>query len=118
MRAISQNVTQEQIYALADYFTKQPFLAPKQTVDPTLVEKCASVHDEHCEQCHSDGGRNRDDDAAILSGQWMPYLRRQLDNIMAGRRPAPRTMQRRLRKLDRADIDALLHFYASRGNTE
>ena len=51
--------------------------------------------------------------AAILAGQWTPYLERSLQRIRAGERMAPKLMNEAIRDLTGGDIEALLSYYTS-----
>jgi sulfide dehydrogenase cytochrome subunit len=115
MNEIARELSDTQVEALAVYFAEIPFAARQQTADPALARRGAEVHAKNCERCHSDGGAHPEDDAAILAGQWMPYLRRQFDNIDTGKRNVPRSMLKRYQRLSADDKEALLHFYARAG---
>ena len=115
MNDIAKALSDEQARSLADYFSRRQFRAPKQTVDPVAVRRGEIIHKRYCEKCHTDNGAHPVEDAAILAGQWTPYLRRQFDNFLSGKRIVPRTMLRRIRELSAEDIEALLHFYAGQG---
>lgn len=116
MNDIAKGLSDEDVEALADYFSKRPFRAAKQEVNRALAERGEIIHKQKCEKCHSGNGAEPVDDAAILAGQWTPYLRRQFQNILNGKRQVPRSMLRRIRKLDENDIEALLNFYAAQGS--
>jgi len=116
MNEIAQKLSDEDVEALADYFSKRPFIAARQTVDAVQAARGEIIHKQKCEKCHYDNGAHPVEDAAILAGQWTVYLRRQFDNIISGKRIVPRTMLRKIRKLSTEDIDALLHFYALQGS--
>jgi sulfide dehydrogenase cytochrome subunit len=115
MNEIAKRLSDEDVQALADYYSKRPFRAAKQEVDKALAERGEVIHKQHCERCHSGNGADPVEDAAILAGQWTPYLRRQFQNILSGKRQVPRSMLRRVRKLEENDIEALLNFYAAQG---
>ena len=66
-----------------------------------------------CEKCHSKGGAAADDDAGILAGQWTPYLKAQLADMLGGKRVPPEKMKPKIDALKPADVDALLGYYAS-----
>ena len=83
--------------------------------DPALAKAGAKIHKRWCERCHSENGAYPDEEAAILAGQWTPYLRRQFENFLTGKRKVPKTMLERVKKLSADDIEALLHFYANAG---
>lgn len=115
MNEIAKALSDEQASSLADYFSRRPFKPAQQDVDNTLAERGEVIHKRSCEKCHTDNGAHPVEDAAILAGQWTPYLRRQFVNFLSGKRLAPRTMLRRIRKLSNEDIEALLNFYAREG---
>jgi sulfide dehydrogenase cytochrome subunit len=114
MTSISLTITDEEAKALASHYSAIPFEAAEQEYDPVLAAKGQEIHEQKkCEQCHSDGGSNPQDDAAILAGQWKPYLERQISHFKVGRRNSPKKMKRIVDSLTEDEIEALLHFYAS-----
>jgi len=115
MNDIAKGLSDEDVKNLADYFSKRKFKPVQQSVDTELALRGEVIHKKSCEKCHNDNGAEPVDDAAILAGQWTPYLRRQFDNFLSGKRLIPRTMLRRIRELPKEDIEALLNFYASEG---
>lgn len=116
MNEIAQSLSDEDVEALADYFSKRSFIAAKQTADAVQAARGEIIHKQKCDKCHSGNGADPVEDAAILAGQWTIYLRRQFDNILSGKRTVPRSMFRRTKKLSAEDIEALLHFYALQGS--
>ena len=115
MNEIARSLSDEDVNALADYFSKRPFKPIQQSVDTELAKRGEIIHKKSCERCHTGNGSHPVEDAAILAGQWTPYLRRQFKNILSGKRLVPRTMLRRIRALSERDIESLLHFYAREG---
>jgi sulfide dehydrogenase cytochrome subunit len=115
MNDIARQLSDEDVEALADYFSQRPFKPVAQPFNRKLADRGEILHKRHCDRCHTHNGAEPVEDAAILAGQWTPYLKRQFDNIVSGKRVVPRIMYRRIKRLSPADIDALLHFYASQG---
>ena len=115
MNDIAKKLSDEEVKTLAEYFSKRKFISAKQGVDVEFAKRGEIIHKQHCERCHTDNGAHPVEDAAILAGQWTPYLRRQFINFLTGKRLSPRTMLRKLRKLSEQDIEALLNFYAREG---
>ena len=115
MNDIAKGLSDEEVRNLADYFSKRDFKPAQQSVNTELARRGEVIHKQSCERCHTDNGAKPVEDAAILAGQWTPYLRRQFDNFLSGKRMVPRSMLRRIKKLSKNDIEALLHFYASEG---
>jgi sulfide dehydrogenase cytochrome subunit len=99
--------------AVAKYFAAQKFVRARQPFDPAKAQKGVAVYKLRCEKCHENNGASPDEDNGILAGQWTPYLREQLANFRAGRRPIDDKMKLRLDKVTREEEELLLHFYAS-----
>jgi len=119
MGRIAKGYTKEEIERIADFFSKQKFVPAKgQKFDSKLAKKGAKLHDKYCEKCHADGGTSSEDDAGILAGQWTPYLRYTLADMMAGNSHVPKKMKKKLKKLHKkagdAGLEQLLNYYASR----
>jgi sulfide dehydrogenase cytochrome subunit len=113
MNQIATALSDEEVEALAEFYSSRPFEPQQQEFDPILAARGKEVHEEHCALCHSAGGSDPQDDAAILAGQWTPYLLRQFENIESGKRRVPRGMKRRFDRLSAEDKEALLNYYAS-----
>ena len=114
MCALVATLDQSDIPALAEFYESRAFTPARQSFDPSLVADGARIHLEAtCELCHSDGGRESNGMAAILAGQWTPYLERSLLRIRAGERMGPKVMNEAIRELTDRDISALLSYYAS-----
>jgi cytochrome subunit of sulfide dehydrogenase len=97
----------------AKEYAAKPFVRARQPFDAAKATLGKKVHDAQCEKCHSEGGALADDDAGILAGQWMPYLKDTFDQYAKGTRPQPEKMKVKLDALKPADVEALLHYYAS-----
>ncbi len=98
---------------LALYYFELPFVAAQQEFDAGLAAAGKAVHDAQCDKCHSDGGSNPDDEAGILSGQWMGYMKDSFAEYASGDREQPKQMKEKMDELSDADTTALLHYYAS-----
>jgi len=98
---------------LALHYFELPFVAAQQEFDAGLAAAGKAVHDELCDKCHSDGGSNPDDEAGILSGQWMGYLKNSFAEYASGDREQDKKMAEKMDALSDADVDALVHYYAS-----
>jgi len=113
MNEIARDLSAEDIEALAIFYARQTFEPRPQKFDAALAEKGATIHERKCETCHSDQGSNADDDAAILAGQWSPYLRAEFAAFRSGDREAPKKMKKKIDDLSDEEIEALINFYAS-----
>ncbi len=115
MCAIASTLDDEAIAALAEYYEQQEFVPARQAFDESLVSRGEQLHHQaNCEQCHSGGGRISNGMAAILAGQWTPYLEIAFHQMRSGRRMGPKVMNAAITLLSDDDIQALLNYYASR----
>lgn len=118
MMRIAKGYSEEDIAAMADYFSKQKFISATQQADAKLSTKGAKLHDKYCEKCHSEGGSLAEDDSGILAGQWKPYLQYNLHDFTSGNREAPKKMAKKLKdmheKHGQAGVDQLIEYYSSK----
>lgn len=116
MNRIAKGYSDEQFAAMAEFFAAQPLRVRPQPHDPLLAAQGAKLHETHCEKCHDNGGRPGD--TGYLAGQWMPYLEFAMADYLAGDRPWPRKMKRKvdaaIQEQGDTAIPALIHFYGSR----
>jgi sulfide dehydrogenase cytochrome subunit len=113
MCALVANISPAQAEALGKYYAAKPFKPAQQQYDEMKAERGAAIHAAQCEQCHSKGGSDPLDQASILAGQWMPYLRTVLADYAAGKRDALEPMRKRLEAMSADELDALANYYAS-----
>ncbi len=113
MCEIAAKLSDDMIESLAGRYAALPFVPARQDFDAALAAAGKLVHDRDCARCHSDGGANPDDEASILAGQWMAYLRNTFAEYAAGKREQPDKMQVKMDSLSNKDVEALLHYYAS-----
>ncbi len=113
MCAVVADMDDATIDEVAAHYAELPFVAAQQEFDAGLADAGKAVHEAQCDRCHSDGGANPDDDAGILAGQWMGYLKTTFEQYAAGEREQPKKMQEKMDALSDADVTALLHYYAS-----
>jgi sulfide dehydrogenase cytochrome subunit len=113
MVAVSKKLSDAQIKEVAKYYAGKKFIPHKQKFDAKLAKKGAKLHDRKCEKCHSDGGSNPEDDAAILAGQWREYLEHQFALIKKREREVPKKMWKKFKKLNDEKMKELIEFYVS-----
>lgn len=113
MCKIAKNLSEAEIEAIAEFFANKPFVRAKQTFDAGKASKGKNIHKTSCSKCHEDGGSSADDDAGILAGQWMPYLQETFREYAAETRAQPKKMKVKMEKLDDAEVESLIHYYAS-----
>lgn len=113
MCKIAKEFSDAEIKQIAEYFAAKPFVRAKQTFDATLANKGEKIHEKSCKKCHADGGSLASDDSGILAGQWAPVIRQQFKEFGAGERPMEKKMKPKFEKLEPADLEALVNYYAS-----
>jgi sulfide dehydrogenase cytochrome subunit len=116
MGRIAEGYSDDEIRAMGEYYSKQPFVKANQSFDKALADKGAKLHDKYCEKCHADGGASAEDDSGILLGQLTPYLHYTLADFKAGDREMSKKMKKKVNQLMKkegdAGFEALLNFYA------
>ena len=113
MCKIAKELSETEIEEIAEFFAAKPFVRAKQTFDADKAAKGKKIHKTSCKKCHEDGGSSPDDDAGILAGQWMPYLRETFKEYAAETRAQPKKMKQKMDKLDEAEVESLIHYYGS-----
>lgn len=113
MEKISKKLSEEQIIEAASYFSELKFVAAKQKFNVDQVEAGEKIHIRKCEKCHQNGGASPEEDAAILAGQWTPYLRSAVKHILDQTRDVDMRMTKKVEKLSPQEWEALLNYYAS-----
>jgi len=114
MCQLSKDISEADVKQLAKLFSEKKFVRATQKSDAALAKKGKEIHKNNCEKCHSEEGALASDDAGILAGQKMAYLKEQTEFFMAGKRPyAEKKMKQKLEALDKAGVEALVHYYGS-----
>ena len=113
MCAIAAELSEDDIDALAAAYAELPYVKAKQDFDADKAAAGQALHDKHCDKCHSEAGTNVDDEAGMLGGQQMGYLRNMFAAYADGSREQPGKMEEKLSALSADDVEALVHYYGS-----
>ena len=117
MGRIAKGYSDEDLKLLAEYFAQQPFIRAPQVTEPTLVTQGKALYRQHCAVCHIQNGTVDKTGAAIIAGQWKPYLQFALTDFQTGVRKSPRGMTKSLDAVEQRygaeGFKALIEFYAS-----
>ena len=113
MVAIAKELSDADIKTIAAFYEGKAFVPARQDFDAQKAAAGAKIHEDDCKKCHTEGGSSPDDDAGILAGQWMPYLRQSMDDYLAGTRPMDAKMKPKVEGLSSDEVEALIHYYAS-----
>jgi sulfide dehydrogenase cytochrome subunit len=113
MCAIAAELGEDDIDAIAAAFAALPYVKTTQDFDAGLAAAGQALHDKHCDRCHSEAGTNPEDEAGMLGGQQMGYLRNTFAQYGDGSREQPSKMQEKLDLLSTDDIEAIVNYYGS-----
>jgi sulfide dehydrogenase cytochrome subunit len=113
MCQVVNDLNDDNVNQLAEYYAGKNFVRATQKFDAALAAKGKAIHGRSCEKCHSEGGTVASDDVGILAGQKTAYLEEQTDFYLAGKRWMHKKMKPKIEALNKAEIEALLQYYAS-----
>ena len=113
MCAVAAELSEDDIEAIAVAYAEIPYVKAKQDFDAAKAGAGKALHDEHCDRCHSEEGTNAEDEAGMLGGQQMGYLRDTFAQYADDSREHPGKMKDKLDALSADDIEALVHYYGS-----
>jgi len=113
MCAIAAELSEDDIDAIAAAYAALPYVKATQDFDAGLAATGQALHDKHCDRCHSEAGTNAEDEASMLGGQNMDYLRNMFAQYADGSREQPGKMQEKLDPLSADDIEAIVNYYGS-----
>ena len=103
----------DEIEALAAAYAAMPYVKACQEFDAELAAAGEAIHSKNCDRCHADAGMDPEDEAGMLGGQWMGYLRSTIAEYAAGDRDQLDKMKEKMDLLNDADVEALLNYYGS-----
>lgn len=115
MCTVASRLSDSDITALGDYYAKLPHTSVKQPTDAAQAAAGKAIAARNCEGCHSSGGSDPSDDAGILAGQPVGWLKSEIMAYKEGKIPQQEKMMKdKLSRLSDADVEALVQYYASR----
>lgn len=115
MDRIAQGYKVSDLRKMSKYFSALEWGNTSAKLDSEKVNKGKKIHDELCEECHSENGKFQDHEVPRISGQVVDYLYLQMLDYSAEKEvmPQPDKMKEQLETLNDKDLKALSHFYAS-----
>ena len=113
MGRLAKGYTDADFDAMGDFFSKQKPHYATQTLDAKKVAKGKELASKHCKRCHLENGKEGEDGASLVAGQWVKYLQIQMDDYTSGKRKMVEKMEEKVKPLSKDELDAINHFYAS-----
>jgi len=113
MCAVAAELSEDDIDAVAAAYAELPYVKAKQDFDAGLAAAGETLHKQHCDKCHSDAGTNAEDEAGMLGGQMMGYLKQSFADYASGERDQPSKMKEKMDMLSDDDVTALVNYYGS-----
>ena len=113
MCAVAAELSEDDLDAIAEAYAAFPYVTATQEFEASLVEAGKALHDEACDRCHSEGGTNPEDEAGMLGGQQMGYMRDTFAQFADGSREQPKKMKEKMDSLSAEDTQALINYYCS-----
>lgn len=113
MGRIAKGYSDADIVTIGEFFASKKYHVTAQTVDKAKAARGAELQDANCSRCHLEEGREGKDDTPVMASQWLPYLQMQMELYQSGKRKMPEKMEEKVKPLSQADLEALLHYYAS-----
>ena len=114
MTRLIKGYTDDEIAALATYFSKLPWTPRPQPVGADLMAKGKEVT-ERCETCHGvTGGQPDDKDTPMLAGQWAKYLELELMKYRdEGFQMTHKKMTKNARKMEEGDVATAAKYFGA-----
>jgi sulfide dehydrogenase cytochrome subunit len=113
MCAVAADLSEDDIDEIAAAYAELPYVKATQDFDAGKAAAGQALHDKHCDKCHSEAGTNPEDEAGMLGGQMMGYLRDTFAQYADESREQPGKMQEKMELLSADDAEALIHYYGS-----
>ena len=114
MGRIAKGYSENELKAIATYLSSKPWVSSSFKANPKLASMGKTIHEKQCKTCHEDGGREQEDEAPRLAGQWPDFTLQYLEWCHSkGKRCQPRKMGSRVMKLSQEELKAMAHYYAS-----
>lgn len=114
MGRLVKGYNDEQIAALARYFSQLPWTPVVQKADVAVLAKGKDATDR-CESCHGvTGGQPDDKDTPHLNGQWAKYLEMELMKYREDAVKMPHArMRKNAQKMGADDVKTAAEYYAA-----
>ena len=112
MCKIAGALSNDEMAALAAWYSEQAFVPANQDFDPAQVAAGEALHMQDCEKCHEQGATVAGT-APRTAGQWTEYLQSTIKYFPTGEHMCPPMMERKISGYSKEQITQLLNYLAS-----
>ena len=114
MTRLISGYSDEEIAALAKYFSQKPWTPVPQKISAAALAKGKEVTD-NCENCHGKTGGEPDEaDTPKLNGQWAKYLELELEKYRdESFKMTHKKMMKNARKIEAGDVSVAAEYYGA-----
>jgi sulfide dehydrogenase cytochrome subunit len=114
MGRIVKGFSDDEIDALAAYFSRQPWVPAPQQAAAAMLSRGRSAISENCEDCHGFTGSDPDVDAPKINGQWSKYMELELAKYRSKEFKMPhRKMKKAAQDMKPADVSAAARYFGA-----
>lgn len=113
MCRVAAALSEAQVMSLAEHYSKLAYVKMNQPVDTAESAAGMAIAQRECSICHTKGGTDPTDDAGLLGGQPLGWLKNAIADMKNAKSPQPKMMRDKTSKLSDADVTALAEYYAS-----
>lgn len=114
MNRVVKGFSDDEIDALALYFSKQRWVPSPQKISPEVLEKGKSAIAEKCEDCHGLTGSDPDVGVPKINGQWAKYMELELEKYRSKEFKMPhRKMKKAAQDMKPGEAPAAARYYSA-----
>jgi sulfide dehydrogenase cytochrome subunit len=114
MTRLMKAYSEAEIVAMSQYIAGLPYVRAEQATESAKVDIGRKAYQRVCKDCHPNGGREASEpEYPILGGQWLSYMEVTMAEIVAGKRIVDDKFNASLGKVNKDELDAILHFFAA-----
>ncbi len=116
MDRIVKGFSDDQLDALAEYFSKQPWVPVPQPASEAVLAKGKAAVEENCRDCHGLTGNDPDVEVPKINGQWSKYMELELLKYRSGVFKMPhRKMKQAAHDMKPEEVSATSRYFGAQG---
>jgi sulfide dehydrogenase cytochrome subunit len=116
MDRIVKGFSDDQLDALAEYFSQKPWVPVPQAVSGDVLTKGKAAVSDDCRDCHGLTGNDPDVDAPKINGQWAKYMELELMKYRSGAFKMPhRKMRQAAQNMKPEEVSATARYFGAQG---